>query len=145
VFVGVGNTPVVLFLEFVLDCVRSGIAALPEGFDELITLFVVGEQLEGFLLFVGNEPTHVFVKPFLVRLAQLNLQRLGVLLSLLFREWALERIGFLRRFFRGSFFLDGRRRRGCRCRRRLRCSRIGSIRFPILSGGKRRRTQNQRR
>ena len=42
--VGVGDAPVMLFLEFVFDGVRGGIAAQPELFDELFALFV-GFQL----------------------------------------------------------------------------------------------------
>jgi len=59
----------VFFLEFVFDGVRSGIAALPEGFDELVAFFVVGEKFEGLLLFVGDDPADVFVKPLLICLA----------------------------------------------------------------------------
>ena len=69
VFVGVGHAAVVFFLEFVFDGVRRGIATLPESLDELVALFVVGQQLERLLFFVGDDPAYVFVKPLLVGLA----------------------------------------------------------------------------
>ena len=79
VFVRVRNTAIVLFFEFVLCGVWSWIAARPECFDELISLFIVRELLECTPLFVGDDPTNVFIKPLLVRLAELLLQRLGIL------------------------------------------------------------------
>ena len=73
-FVRVCHTPVVFFLEFVFDCVGSRVAALPEGFDELVALFVIRKQLEGFLFLVRDNPADVFVEPFLISLAQLYFQ-----------------------------------------------------------------------
>src|SRR6266436_1740259 len=93
-FIGVGHAPVVLFLVFVFDCVRRRIAALPESFNELVAFFIVGEQLERLLLFIRDDPAYVFVEPLLVGLAQLHLQRLGILLFLLVGERTLEGIGF---------------------------------------------------
>ena len=89
VLVGVLDAPIVLFLELVLFGVRSGIAALPEGFDELVALFVVGELLERLALFVRDNVDDVFVEPFLVGLAQFLLQCFGVLFLLLFADWTL--------------------------------------------------------
>ena len=43
--VGIGDTPIVLFLKVVVGQVGSGAAAEPELFDELLALFV-GLQLE---------------------------------------------------------------------------------------------------
>ena len=95
-FVGIFDTAVVLFLEFVLNRVRCRITTLPEAFNELIALLVIRELLEGCALLVRNNPAHIFVQPFLVRLAQLLLQRLRVLTFLLFGDRPLEWIYFLR-------------------------------------------------
>jgi hypothetical protein len=92
VLVGIGDTPIVLFLVFVLFGVGCGIATLPEGLNELVALFIVGELHEGGSFFVGDDPAHVLIQPLPVRLAQLDLERLGVLLSLRFRNRTLERI-----------------------------------------------------
>src|ERR1019366_7652369 len=89
VLVGICYTPVVLFFELVLFCIWRGIAALPEGLDELVALFVVRELHEGGSFLVGDNPAHVLVQPLLVSLAQLNLERLGVGLPLFFRDRAL--------------------------------------------------------
>src|SRR5579862_3516378 len=105
VLVGIGHTAIMLFFEFVLDRIRSGIAALPEGFDELVALFVVRKQLESFLLFVSDDPAHVLVKPLLVSLAHFLLEGFCVLLFLLFGERTLERIAFS---CRGAFSIFGR-------------------------------------
>jgi hypothetical protein len=101
VIVGVGDTALEVAFELVFRGVRRGITALPESFDELVALFVVGEQLESLLLFVGDDPAHIFVKPLFVGLAQLDLQRLGVLLFLLIGERTLERISFRGRWRSG--------------------------------------------
>ena len=83
VLVRVGDAAIVLFLEFVLWRVRSGIATQPELLDELVTLFVVGQLLERRELFRRDDLAHVFVQPLLVGGAQLLLERLGVFLLLL--------------------------------------------------------------
>ena len=67
--VRIGNALVMFFLEFVLFGVRRGIAALPEGFNKVIALFVVGQLLEGRAFFIGDDVGDVFVQPLLVRLA----------------------------------------------------------------------------
>ena len=69
VLVGVSDALVVLFLIFVLFGVRRGIAALPEGFDEVVALLVVGELFEGGALFVGDDADDVFFQPLLIGLA----------------------------------------------------------------------------
>src|SRR5246127_3275347 len=84
VLVGVSDALVVLFLIFVLFGVGRRIAALPEGFDEVVALFVVGELLEGGALFVGDDVGDVLVEPLLVGLRQLVLQGLRILLALFF-------------------------------------------------------------
>jgi hypothetical protein len=70
VFVGIFDAAVMLFLEFVFFGIGSGIAALPEGFDELVTLLVVGELFERLPLFVRDDVNDVLVEPFLVGLAE---------------------------------------------------------------------------
>src|SRR5689334_15133238 len=90
--VGVGDAPVDLVLVRIVNAVRSGVAALPELLDELIALFVVAQFEKSFALLVGNDPAHVLIEPFLVSLAQLNVQRLFVLLALLRADGSLERV-----------------------------------------------------
>jgi hypothetical protein len=90
--VGVGNALVVLFFEFVLFGIGRGIAALPEGFNEVVALFVVGELLEGGPLFVCDDVGDVFVEPLLVGLAQFLLEGAGILLALLLVGRPLEGI-----------------------------------------------------
>src|ERR1019366_1707900 len=90
VLVGIRDTPVVLFFKLVLFGVGRGIAALPEGLNELVALFVVRELHEGGFFFVGDNPAHVLVQPLPISLAQLNFERLGVGLPLLFRDWTLS-------------------------------------------------------
>src|SRR4051812_43390670 len=63
VLVGIGDALVVLFFVFVLFGVRRGIAALPEGFNEVIALLVIRELLEGGALFVSDDVGDVFVQP----------------------------------------------------------------------------------
>ena len=72
--VGIGNALVVLFFIFVLFGVGRGIAALPEGFNEVVALLVVGELLEGGALFVGDDVGDVLGQPLLVGLAQFLLE-----------------------------------------------------------------------
>ena len=69
VLVGVSDALVVLFLVFVLFGVRRGIAALPEGFNEVVALLVVGELLERRALFVGDDPDDVLFQPLLISFA----------------------------------------------------------------------------
>jgi hypothetical protein len=61
--VGVGDAPVVLFLELVLDGIRRGIAAQPELLDELLALFVGLQALESGALLVGDDVGDVLVQP----------------------------------------------------------------------------------
>ena len=63
--VGVGDAPVVLFLELVLDGIGRGVAAQPELLDELLALFVGLQALEGCLLLVGDDVGDVLVQPLL--------------------------------------------------------------------------------
>ena len=62
--IGVRDTGVMLFFEFVLDGVGTGVAAEPELFDELLALFVGLERLIGGTLFVRNNVGYIFIKPF---------------------------------------------------------------------------------
>ncbi len=90
--VGVGDALVVLFLIFVLFGVGGGIAALPEGFNEVVALFVVRELLEGGALFVGDDVDDVLVEPLLVDLAHFRLERALILLALFLIDRAVEGI-----------------------------------------------------
>ena len=87
--VGVGDAPVVLFLEFVFFRVRSGIAPLPEVLDELVALRIGGQLLEGRHLFIGDDPAHVLIEPALVILGFFF--QCGFAL-LFFGDGALERV-----------------------------------------------------
>jgi hypothetical protein len=69
VFVRVSDAAVVFFFEFVLNGVGSGIAALPESFDEAVALFVIRELLEGGAFLIGDDVSDVFVQPLLVAAA----------------------------------------------------------------------------
>src|SRR5262249_7652360 len=124
VLVGVGNTTVVLFLELVFDRVRSRIAALPEGFDELVALFVIRELLESRPLLVGNNPADILVQPLLVGTRNFLLKALFVGLSFFLVERALKRIHFL-------FLLL----RSIRLRRVCRRSSIGTGLVILRKGG----------
>src|SRR5262249_53335577 len=53
--VRIRDAPVVLFLEFVFDRVRSGVTAQPELFDELLALFIRLQALERRPLFVRDD------------------------------------------------------------------------------------------
>src|SRR5262249_10698808 len=68
--VGVLDTPVMFVLVFVLRSVRCGITTQPELLDKLVALCVVAQLLERPQLFVGDDPTHVFVEPLFVNSAQ---------------------------------------------------------------------------
>ena len=72
--VGVSDAAVVLFLEFVFDGVRGGVAAQPELFDELLALFIGLQAFERGALFVGDDVGHVFIEPFAVRRLELFAQ-----------------------------------------------------------------------
>ena len=94
--IGISNALVVLFFIFVFFGVRGRIAALPEGFDKVVALFIVRELPEGGALFVGDDVNDVFVEPLLVRLAQFLLESLLILLALLVVSGAFERIDCIR-------------------------------------------------
>jgi hypothetical protein len=106
--VGVGDALVVLFLIFVLFGIGRGIAALPEGFNEIVALFVVGELLEGGSLFVGDDVSDVFVQPLLVGLAQFLLEGARILFALLLICRALQGINSVGRLRWGGGSLVGR-------------------------------------
>src|SRR5271169_1593461 len=80
--VGVGNALVVLFLIFVLFGIGGWVAALPEGFNKIVALFVVGELLKSGALFVGDDPDDVLFQPLFVGLAQFLFERTLIFLSL---------------------------------------------------------------
>ena len=93
--VGIGYAPVVFFLEFVLRSVGGRVAAQPEILNKYVALLVVGELLESLLFFGSNNVANVFIQPFLVGLANLDLQSLRVSLFLLLCKRAFERIYFI--------------------------------------------------
>src|SRR5579862_1210904 len=78
-FVGIGNAPVMLFLELVFYCVGSWVAALPERFDKLLSLFVRRELQERGPLFVADDVGNFLFEPFLVGSRKLFLKFLKVL------------------------------------------------------------------
>src|SRR5258708_1045489 len=95
VLVGVRNAPVVFFLVLVLFGVGRGIAALPECFDKVVALLVVRELFKRSSFFVGDDPDDILVEPFLVSLAEFDLQRSFLLFFLLLVGRALEGIDLI--------------------------------------------------
>src|SRR5271170_3942466 len=128
--VGICDPPVMLFFVFVLFRVGSGVAALPESFNEVVALFVVGKLFEGGPFLVGDNPDHVLVQPFLVSLAELNVQRPFLRLLLLLIRLALEWIHVIR----GLRLRTGHRRAGRWCGRGWSWS-AGSSRRGALGSG----------
>jgi len=93
--IGIGDTPVVLFLVLVLFGVRRGIAALPERFNKVVAFLVVRILLEGGSFLVGDDPDYVLIQPLLVDLGELDLERSLLLFLLLFIGLALEGIDLI--------------------------------------------------
>src|SRR5207248_3427528 len=54
VLVGISDTRVMLFFEFVFYRIGRGITPRPEGFNEVVAFFGVRELLECRLLFIGD-------------------------------------------------------------------------------------------
>ena len=76
--VGVRDAAIVLFLELVLDRVRSGVAALPERLDELLALLVRLQLQESGALFIADDVGDFFLQPLLVGGIELFLELLQV-------------------------------------------------------------------
>ncbi len=91
-----------LFLEFVLFGVGSGVAAQPELLDEVLPLFVGVQLLEGLAFLVGDDIGDVFIQPLLVGRLQLFLELLLFPLPLLLRHRFRDRLAL---FARGVAFL----------------------------------------
>src|SRR5579864_708708 len=109
-FVGIGDTAVVLFLEIIVREVGIAAAAQPELLDELLALFVSFQLQKGLALFRRNNIDDVFVEPLLVRRVQF-LQRFLGLALLFFVEFLRNRSGVrvgIRRFLRRQCW-DGNR------------------------------------
>src|SRR4051794_3660624 len=135
--VGIGDTLVVFFFEFVLFGIRRRIAALPEGFNEVVALLIIGELLKGSAFFVSNDVGDVLVQPLLVGLAQFLFKGAGILFALFFVSGTLERIdGIGRLRLLGSRFV---------CARLI--SRFGILRlvFGLVLGDGSAGRENQRR
>ena len=73
-FVGVSNTPVVLFFVLVFDRIGRRIPPQPELLDELFAFFVGIHLLEGFALFIRDDVRDILVEPLLPGCLQLFLQ-----------------------------------------------------------------------
>ena len=71
-----------LFLEFVFDRVRSGIAALPKSLDELLALFIGLQLQKRGAFFIGNDVGNFFFQPLLVRSGKFFFKLPQVLLAL---------------------------------------------------------------
>src|SRR5215475_13987071 len=95
VLVRVLDPAIMLVLKRIVFAVRVGITTVPERLDKLLALLFVGELHESFSLVVRNDPTHVFVEPFLVIRAQFSLEGLPVFLLALLTDRPLERIAGL--------------------------------------------------
>src|SRR5579864_1256247 len=107
VLVGVGDALVVLFFVFVLFGVRRRIAALPEGLNKVVALFVVGELLKRSTLFVGDDVDHVLVEPLFVRPLDFFGVVLHLLLFLLGVHGTLKRVHGVRGSLNGFSVLRG--------------------------------------
>src|SRR6185312_90987 len=92
VIVGIGDTAVVFVFEFVLGRIRGGIAALPEGLNKMVALFVVRELHEGLFFLVSNNVGHVFVHPLLKYIADFRFKSLLVFFFLFCGQRTDERI-----------------------------------------------------
>jgi hypothetical protein len=68
VAIGIGQSAVMLFFEFICRRSRVWIAALPEGHDRVVPLLVSRKLLEVCPLLVGNNPRNIFREPFFVNL-----------------------------------------------------------------------------
>ena len=64
--VGVGNAPVVLFLEFVKSCARVGVAPTPELFDKIFLFLGAGKLFKNRFLLSANNVNDMFIEPFLI-------------------------------------------------------------------------------
>ena len=77
-FVGVGNSLVVLLAVLVLFGIGIRIAAAPEILDEVFTLFVRRQREESALLIFGDDVIDVRIEPTLVCVFQLRLDVLRI-------------------------------------------------------------------
>jgi len=84
VFVGVGDTAIVFFFEFVDGGVGIGIAAVENYFDELFALFVATEAVEGGAFFWPDDVDQVFVDDVLEAVAEFVLGFLELFFVLFF-------------------------------------------------------------
>src|SRR5882757_8816555 len=81
VFIGISNTPVVLFLEFIFRGIRGWITSLPEAFNKNVALGVGGKLFKSGELFIRDDPANILVQPLLIDAAQfLDLRRFIVFL-----------------------------------------------------------------
>src|SRR5260221_5207086 len=80
VLIAILDASIVLVFELIIFAVRIRIAAVPEGLDELLALFFVGELHKRLALLIADDPAHVLVEPLLVVRTELLLHRLGVCL-----------------------------------------------------------------
>src|SRR5882672_496614 len=95
VIIGICHSAVVLFFEFVFFCIGGWIAALPEGFNELIALFIVGELFESRLFLVSDDPGNILIEPIAVVFTQFVLEGLGVFFFLLIGDGSFKRVDVL--------------------------------------------------
>ena len=74
-----------LYLEFIFDRTRRGVAAQPELLDELLAFFIGLETFECGALFIGDDVGNVFVEPLEVRRFELFAELLLALPDFLWR------------------------------------------------------------
>ena len=92
VLIGIGDSPVVLFPEFILRGIGIGIAPPPEVLNEVVPFLIVREALEGLQFLVGDDPAHILVYPLLVGSLEL-VSQFFLLLELFFvTEWPAQRV-----------------------------------------------------
>jgi len=91
VLVGVGNPPVVFFLERIRLFIRIRVTPQPELLDKLFALFVRRELKKRFPLVGRNDVKDILTKPCLICLAKLGECLLGTLLLFLLGKLGLRR------------------------------------------------------
>jgi len=63
VFVGIGETAIVFFFEFVSGILRGGVSPLPELYYELLAFFVCLQALEGGSLLIRYDVRYILFQP----------------------------------------------------------------------------------
>src|SRR5262249_48962322 len=68
VFVGISDTTIIFVAILIFRCIGIGVAAQPELFDKLLSLFIGLELLESITLFFGDNVSNIIIHPTLISL-----------------------------------------------------------------------------